>query len=118
MLRITLLTVLCLLLNGCPTVEPECYSDCPISGPRTWGVEMEVDVHPAANASQADIEVTITRPSYSEHVHTSPGPINPPRRRAIKNRAVEEGEAPYDEEVELKLVLSNSRQKGQLNRHD
>ena len=107
MLRIPLLTILCLLLSGCP-VEPECYSNCPVSGPRTWGVDMNVNVHPAAKASQAEIEVTITRPRYGEHVHTSPPPIekNPTARRAIKDRAVEEGEAPYDEEVELKLFWS------------
>ena len=107
MLRITLLTILCSLLSGCPPVEPECYSNCPVSGPRTWGVEMKVDVHPAAKASQADIEVTITRPSYSEHVHTSPPTeVNHISKRAIQDRAVEEGEAPYDEEVELELFWS------------
>lgn len=69
---------------------------------------MNVNVHPAAKASQADIEVTITRPSYGEYANTSPGPINEPivKRRAIKNRAVEEGEKPYDEEVEVKLFWS------------
>ena len=100
-MRTFLLTALLLPLSGCP--DPECESNCPATYDRTWGVQMAIDVQPGAKASSAEVEVTITRPGYDDSYYTSPPETS---QRVVTNTEVEEGDEPYDEEIELQLHWS------------
>ena len=101
-MRTVLLAALLLPLSGCPT-NPVCEFNCQATTVRTWGVQMAIDVQPGAKASSADVEVTITRPRYDDKYYTSPPA---PSRRVVTSTEVEEGEKPYDEEIELQLHWS------------
>ena len=100
-MRTFLFAALLLPLSGCP--DPECERNCPATYERTWGVQMAIDVQPGVKASGAEVEVTITRPRYDDSYYTSPAETS---RHVVNNTEVEEGDEPYDEEIELKLHWS------------
>ena len=101
-MRAILLAMLCLTLSGC---HVPCDFNCGASEEKTWGVQIDVDVQPDARATSADVEVTITRPSYVDTYHSSP-PDEAKRRAVVTNRKVSEDELPYYKEVVLKLHWS------------
>ena len=107
-MRTFLLAMFCLTLSGCPS-DPVCEFNCSAIKEKTWGVKMSIDVQPGARATSADVEVTITRPSYddtSSYDGIPPDTDHIPRRRVVTKRKISEGEWPYDEEIVLKLHWS------------
>ena len=100
-----LLWLLSLVLGGCPFGN---------GGPireegRSWGVQLAVDVKPGAEASSAEVEVTVTRPSYQDRstyyeVYSSSPP--PETSRVLGDREVKKGEHPYDNKITIELHWS------------
>ena len=105
----TILTSLFLIFSGCPHVDPCYYGQCPVTYPRTYGVNMDiVEVQPGAKKTTATVKVVINRPlGYRHRASFSDMPSDTKKSSTNSGeRPVEEGEEPYDEEIKLQLHWS------------